>query len=122
MGKGSHAATQYAIRALQNDTILIYSDSGTENHQEPPIVDHELHTPDPHYTPPVVVILNPSLDKVIAKILYIPESQERVRVYTEVLKKIRDKSQWEEKPKEKGTTEQKPDAGGQGTKKGKGGP
>jgi hypothetical protein len=116
-GKGSQAATQYAIRALQNDTILIYSDSGTENHQEPSIVDQELHTPDPHYTPPVVVILNPSLDKVIAKILYIPESQERVRVYTEVLKKIRDKSQWEEKPKEKGTKEQKPDAGGPGERK-----
>ena len=50
---------------------------------------------------PVVVILTPSLDKVIAKILFTPDSQERVRVYTDVLKKIRDKSSWEEKPKEK---------------------
>jgi hypothetical protein len=92
MGKSSHAATAYAIRALQNDAILITSDSETENHKEPPIVDHELHTPDPHYTAPVVVILTPSLDKVIAKILFTPDSKERVRVYTEVLKKIRDKS------------------------------
>ena len=101
MGKGSHAATTYAIRALQNDAILIYSDSATENHQEPPIVDREIHTPDPHFTVPVVVILNPALDKVIAKILYIAESQERIRAYTEALKKIRDKSSWEEPPKEK---------------------
>jgi hypothetical protein len=70
MGKSSHAATAYAIRALQNDAILITSDSETENHKEPPIVDHELHTPDPHYTAPVVVILTPSLDKVITKILF----------------------------------------------------
>jgi hypothetical protein len=101
MGPSSHAATAYAIRALQNDTILIYSDSETENHQEPAIVDHELHTPNPHYTAPVVVILNPSLDKVIAKILHTSDGQERVRVYADVLKKIRDKSSWEEKPKEK---------------------
>src|SRR5690242_12800341 len=47
MGKSSHASTAYAIRALQNDTILIYSESETENHREPAIVDHELHTPNP---------------------------------------------------------------------------
>jgi len=101
MGQSSHAATAYAIRALQNDTILIYSDSETENHQEPAIVDRELHTPNPHYTAPVVVILTPSLDRVITKILYIPDSKERVRIYTEALKKIRDKSSWEEKPPQK---------------------
>jgi hypothetical protein len=100
MGQNSHAATAYAIRALQNDTILITSDSETENHKEPPIVDHELHTPNPHYTAPVVVILTPSLDKVIAKIPYIADSKERIRVYTEVLKKIRDKNSWQEKPAE----------------------
>src|SRR6266542_6204866 len=33
MGKSSHAATAYAIRALQNDAILITSDSDTENHK-----------------------------------------------------------------------------------------
>ena len=101
MGQSGHAATAYAIRALQNDAILIYSDSGTENHKEPPIVDHELHTPNPHYTAPVVVILTPSLDKVITKILYIADSHERIRAYTEALRKIRDKSSWQEKPAEK---------------------
>ena len=60
MGQSGHAATAYAIRALQNDTILITTDSETENHKEPAIVDHELHTPNPHYTAPVVVITIPS--------------------------------------------------------------
>ena len=101
MGPSSHAATAYAIRALQNDTILIYSESETENHQEPRIVDQELHTPNPHYTAPVVVILTPTMDKVIDKILFTADKNERIRVYTEALKKIRDKSSWEEKPKEK---------------------
>jgi hypothetical protein len=101
MGQSGHAATAYAIRALQNDAILVTSDSDTENHKEPKIVDHELHTPNAHYTAPVVVILTPAMDKVIAKILFTPDSKERVRVYTEVLKKIRDKSSWEEKPADK---------------------
>ena len=95
--KGSHAATAYAIRALQNDTILVTSDSGTENHQEPPIVDQELHTPDPHYKAPVVVILTSKLDRVITKILYIENGQERIQAYTEALKKIRDPSSWGDK-------------------------
>ena len=103
MAQGSHAATAYAIRALQNETILITSDSRTENHKEPAIVDNELHTPDPHYNAPVVVILTPALDKVIAKILYIADSKERIRVYTDALKKIRDKSSWQETPAEKST-------------------
>ena len=101
MGQSGHAATAYAIRALQNDTILITSDSETENHKEPAIVDHELHTPNPHYTAPVVVILNPSLDKVITKILFIADSHERIRAYTEALKKIRDKTSWQDSPSEK---------------------
>lgn len=97
MGRSSHAATAYALRALQRETVMIYSDAQTENHQEPAIVDHELHTPNPHYTAPVVVILTPSLDKVIAKAPFTSDPQERIRIYTEVLKKIRDKDSWQEK-------------------------
>ena len=90
MGKGGIAATAHAIQALQNDTILIYSDSETENHMEPAIVDRELHTPNSHYTAPVVVILTPSMDKVITKILFSPDGQERVRLYRDALEKIRE--------------------------------
>jgi hypothetical protein len=96
-GKGSHAATAYAIRALQNDAVLIYSDE-TQNHHEPPIIDHELHTPNPEYVSPTVVILTPAMDKVITKILYIEDGNERIQAYTEALKKIRDKKSWETNP------------------------
>lgn len=97
LGKGSHAATTYAILALQRDTIMVFSDARTENHHEPGIVDQALHTPNPHYTIPGVIILTPSLDKVICKAPFTPDSNERIRIYTEVLKRIRDKQSWQEK-------------------------
>jgi len=97
MGKSSHSATTYAILALQKDTIIVFSDSNTENHHEPQIVDQALHEPNPHYTIPGVIILTPSVDKVICKAPYTADSQERVRVFTDVLKKIRDKESWQEK-------------------------
>ena len=96
--KGSHAATTYAILALQRETIIVFSDSTTENHQEPGIVDEALHTPEPHYTIPGVIILTPSLDKVICKAPFTPDSQERIRIFTDVLKKVRDKDSWAKKP------------------------
>ncbi|MDQ6632339.1 MAG: hypothetical protein M3Y82_11400, partial [Verrucomicrobiota bacterium] len=57
LGKGSHAATKYAIHTLEKEAILIFSDAETENHQEPRIVDQALHSPDPHYNIPGVIIL-----------------------------------------------------------------
>jgi hypothetical protein len=97
MGKGSHAATAYAIRALQNDAVLVFSDGATENHQQPQIVDQALHSPKAHYDSPGVIILTPALDKVIAKVFYIADSQERIKAFTEILKQIRDKDSWREK-------------------------
>ena len=97
MAKSSHSATTYAILALQKDVIIVFSDSNTENHHEPRIVDQALHEPNPHYTIPGVIILTPSLDKVICKAPYAEDSQERIRVFTYVLKKIRDKESWQEK-------------------------
>lgn len=97
LGKGSHAATQYAIRALQRETILIYSDCETENHQEPSVVDQALHSPDAHYNVPGVIILTPSMDKVIAKTFYKADEKERGREFLDVLRKLRDKTAWQEK-------------------------
>src|SRR5947209_16520835 len=77
MGKGSHAATTYAILALRKETVIVFSDATTENHQEPSLIDSALHTPDPHYTVPGVIILTPSLDKVICKAPFTSDSQER---------------------------------------------
>jgi hypothetical protein len=98
MGTGSHAATAYAFRALQNDAIIVFSDARTENHQEPAIVDQALHTPEPHYTVPGVIILTPNLDKVIFKTPMVVEPGPRVASFTEALKKIRDKASWQAKP------------------------
>jgi hypothetical protein len=97
MGKSSHAATTYAILALQKEAVIVFSDSNTENHHEPGIVDEALHTPEKHYTIPGVIILTPSLDKVICKAPFSQDSQERIQVFTEVLKKIRDKQSWAER-------------------------
>jgi hypothetical protein len=91
LGHGSHAATAYAVRALRNDTVLVFSDALTENHHEPKIVDQALHSPNPHYTVPGVVILTPSLDRVICKAPFTTDPHERIRIYTEVLRKIREK-------------------------------
>jgi len=98
MGQGSHAATTYALLALQKEAIIVFSDSTTENHQEPGIVDEALHTPEPHYTIPGVVILTPSMDKVICKAPFTPDAQERIRVFKDVLSRIRDKDSWAKKP------------------------
>ena len=64
------------------------------------IVDQALHSPNPHYTIPYVIILTPALDKVICKAPYAPESAERINIYTAVLKQIRDKDSWHPKPPE----------------------
>jgi hypothetical protein len=93
-GNGSHAATAYAIRAFQNETVLVFSDARTENHHEPKIVDEALHSPNPHYTVPGVVILTPALDKVICTAPFASDAKERIRIFTEALKKIRDKNSW----------------------------
>jgi hypothetical protein len=94
-GKGSHAATAYAIRALQNDTVLCFSDGRTENHTEPAIVDQALHSPHSKYTMPYVIILTPQLDKVICKIPYTESAEARIGYYTAALKLIRERS-WQE--------------------------
>ncbi len=97
LGKGSHAATKYAIHTLEKEAILIFSDAETENHQEPRIVDQALHSPDPHYNIPGVIILTPSLDKVITKTFYKADGNERRKEFSDSLKKIRDKASWQEK-------------------------
>ena len=41
-----------------------------ENHKVLPLVDKALHTPDPHYTPPKVIFLNPDNTEVQASVRY----------------------------------------------------
>src|SRR3954453_16840602 len=70
MGKAPHSASTYAFLAFQKETIIVFSDARAENHQEPGIVDQALHTPEGHYTVPCVIVLIPSLEKIICKLPY----------------------------------------------------
>lgn len=89
LGKGSDSATIHAFEALKNATVIVFSDSRTENHQEPSIVDAALHPPeDVHYTPPKVVIADVDLTKVIYVVPYTPEPQSRQKLMAEALQKI----------------------------------
>jgi hypothetical protein len=44
-----------------------------------------------------VIILTPSLEKIICKVPYTADPQERIRVFTDAFKKIRDKESWQDK-------------------------
>lgn len=94
MGAGSHASTYHAYLTFYRDAVVVWSDSDSENHREPAIVDGELHTPDPHYTAPGVIALRPDLDKVIGKVFHISDGKQRAAAYAELLKKVRDKPSW----------------------------
>jgi len=94
MGAGPHAATYHAHLTFYRAAVVVWSDSDSENHREPAIVDGELHTPDAHYTAPGVIALRPDLGKVIGKVFHISDGKERAAAYAELLKKVRDKASW----------------------------
>jgi hypothetical protein len=94
LGPGSHAATYHAYLTFYRDAVVVWSDSDSENHREPAIVDGELHSPDAHYTAPGVIALGPDLDKVIGKVFHISDGKARAAAYAELLKKVRDKASW----------------------------
>ena len=94
MGAGSHAATYHAYLTFYRDAVVVWSDSDSENHREPAIVDGELHTSDAHYTAPGVIALRPDLEKVIGKVFHISDGKQRAAAYAELLKKVRDKASW----------------------------
>ncbi len=100
LGKSSHAATAYAIRALQNETVLIYSDCETENHTEPAIIDQAMHSPEPHYKVPGVIILTPNFDRVLGKTFREEDAHTRATEFSRLLKIIRDKKSWSGEKKE----------------------
>lgn len=94
MGTGSHPATYHAYLAFYRDAVIVLSDCDSENHQEPAIVDRELHSPNAHYSVPGVIVLTPDLDRVIGKVFYIADGRSRTAAYGELVKKIRDKDSW----------------------------
>lgn len=91
MGKGSAAATIHVFDVLKGATVIVFSDSYTENHTEPPIVDAALHPPEnTHYTPPKVVIVDAELTKVIYVVPYDTDSNVRAKLLGTALTKIRE--------------------------------
>lgn len=89
--RGSSSATIHAFEALKKATVLVFSDSRTENHTEPGIVDAALHPPDDvHYTPPKVVITDADLTKVIFVVPYNREPAVRQKLMAAALAKIKE--------------------------------
>jgi len=74
-------ATLHAFSVFADKAVLVFQDAYAENHQGPQIVDHALHTPDPHYTPPTVVLLDSELKKVLATIPYEPDFNKRKQAF-----------------------------------------
>jgi hypothetical protein len=78
-------ATLHAFYALRSRTVLVFEDAFAENHQVLPLVDQALHTPDPHYTPPKVIFLNPDATEVLATVEYEPDPTKRAQALADGL-------------------------------------
>jgi hypothetical protein len=88
--KGGTAASIHAFEALKNVTVLVFSDSETENHTEPSIVDAALHNPPGPYTAPKVVITDAEIAKVIYVIPYNEDGTARQKMMVEAMTKIKE--------------------------------
>ena len=81
----ARGATFHSFFALRTRTILIFEDAYEENHKVLPLVDNALHTPDPHYTPPKVIFLNPEATEVLATVEFEPDFQKRAHALADAL-------------------------------------
>jgi len=84
-------ATLHAFFAFRDKAILVFMDAFEENHKVLPLVDNALHTPNPHYTPPTVVFLDPEAQHVLVTILYEPDYVKRAKAFGQVLEDIKGK-------------------------------
>jgi hypothetical protein len=89
--ESSRGATLHAIYALREISILIFEDAYTENHKVLPLVDIALHTPNPHYTPPTVVFLDPEARHVLATVIYQPDFVKRAHALADALDQVKEK-------------------------------
>lgn len=90
-GVSSRAATLHEFYAFRDRTVLVFEDAYKENHQVLQIVDDALHTPNPHYTPPKVVFLNPDATEVLATVEYETNFIKRAHALAGALKQAEDK-------------------------------
>lgn len=90
-GNGSKSATLHAFYALRGSCVLIFMDAIEENHKVLKLVDGALHTPNPHYTPPTVVILDPEAKVVITTVIYEKDFARRAAAFGKALALIKEK-------------------------------
>lgn len=90
-GSSSIAASIQDFETLKHATVIVFSDSFTENHTEPPIVDAALHPPDDvHYTVPKVVIVDSDITRVIFVVRYATNATVQSRLLGSALAKVRE--------------------------------
>jgi hypothetical protein len=87
----SRGATLHAFYALRDRAVLVFMDAYEENHKVLPLVDEALHTPDPHYTPPTVVFLDPEAKQVLATVIYEMDFKKRATDLARALEEIKGK-------------------------------
>jgi hypothetical protein len=90
-GNGSKGATLHAFYALRDRCVLVFMDAFEENHKVLQLVDDALHTPDPHYTPPTVVFLDPEAKQVLAKVIYEKDFTKRANDLAKALQEVKGK-------------------------------
>jgi hypothetical protein len=90
-GNGSKGATLHALYALRSSCVLVFMDAFEENHKVLQLVDDALHTPDPHYTPPTVVFLDPEPKQVLATVIYEKDFTKRAVELAKALEQIKGK-------------------------------
>jgi hypothetical protein len=87
----SRGATLHAFLALHTRTVLIFMDAYEENHKVLSLVDDALHTPDPHYTPPTVVFVDPEVKRVLTTVIYEPNFEKRAQALAKALEEVKEK-------------------------------
>ena len=90
-GNGSKGATLHALYALRLSCVIVFMDAMEENHKVLQLVDDALHTPNPHYTPPTVVFLDPEVKQVLAKVPFEKDFTKRATDLGKALQEIKGK-------------------------------
>lgn len=90
-GNGSKGATLHALYALRLSCVIVFMDAMEENHKVLQMVDDALHTPNPHYTPPTVVFLDPEVKQVLAKVPFEKDFTKRATDLGKALQEIKGK-------------------------------
>ena len=87
----SRGATLHELFALRDRAVLVFMDAYEQNHKVPDFIDYALHHPDPHYTPPTVLFLDPEAKKVLATVIYEPDFTKRANALAKALEEVKAK-------------------------------